>query len=219
MHCPNPTNIFAHVLCESCFLGQCCAISRRILVNIRFGGLVKERIRVGLTGSPGVGKTTVSSLLVECGFSVESVEMIAEKYECIEDVDPKDGARAVDIEELASYLDSEWSDRPKSKLVIDGHLSHFLPVDCLIVLRCAPEILKQRLSSRGYSDSKISENVDWEIIGSAWNEVNDEIPLIEFDSSSQSSESVAKSILNWIEDGCKPNRPLNPIDWISKGEG
>tara|TARA_A100000164_G_C21924151_1_gene782173 strand:- start:663 stop:1205 length:543 start_codon:yes stop_codon:yes gene_type:complete len=180
---------------------------------------VKERIRVGLTGSPGVGKTTVSSLLVECGFSVESVEMIAEKYECIEDVDPKDGARAVDIEELASYLDSEWSDRPKSKLVIDGHLSHFLPVDCLIVLRCAPEILKQRLSSRGYSDSKISENVDWEIIGSAWNEVNDEIPLIEFDSSSQSSESVAKSILNWIEDGCKPNRPLNPIDWISKGEG
>ena len=92
MHCPNPTNILAHVLLESCVLGQCCAISRRILVNIRFGSVVKESIRVGLTGSPGVGKTTVSSFLVEYGFSVESVEMIAEKYECIDDIDPNEFA-------------------------------------------------------------------------------------------------------------------------------
>ena len=48
---------------------------------------MKESVRVGLTGSPGVGKTTVSSLLVEYGFSVESVEMIAEKYECIDDIE------------------------------------------------------------------------------------------------------------------------------------
>ena len=109
MHCPNPTNILAHVLLESCVLGQCCAISRRILVNIRFGSVVKESIRVGLTGSPGVGKTTVSSFLVEYGFSVESVEMIAEKYECIDDIDPKDGAREIDVEELASYLELELS--------------------------------------------------------------------------------------------------------------
>ncbi len=206
------------VLTETRVLGQCYAISRRILVNIRSGSPMNGCMRVGLTGSPGVGKTTISSLLVEYGFSVESVEMIAEKYGCIGDVDPCDGARAIDVEGLVSHLDSEWTDAPKAKLVIDGHLSHFLPVDCLVVLRCAPEILKERLSARGYSDGKIFENVDWEIIGGAWNEVNDAIPMIEFDSSSQSTVSIAKSILNWIEDGCKPNRPLDPIDWISKGE-
>ena len=66
-----------------------------------------------------MGKTTISSLLVEYGFSVETVEMIAE-LGCIGDVDPV-MERAIDVEGLVSHLDSEWTDAPKAKLVIDGH--------------------------------------------------------------------------------------------------
>ena len=48
--------------------------------------------RLALTGTPGVGKSTISSLLAEIGYQVETMERLAERLECIGDVDQEDGA-------------------------------------------------------------------------------------------------------------------------------
>tara|TARA_B100000287_G_C20610500_1_gene771836 strand:+ start:43 stop:585 length:543 start_codon:yes stop_codon:yes gene_type:complete len=179
---------------------------------------VEGTIRLALTGTPGTGKTTVSSLLSKNGFEVFSVESLAEKHNCIEDADLEDGARVIDMDELCEHLGDDWSTRPDTDSIIDGHLSHLLPVDCVINLRCKPIVLRERLIERGYSDSKIAQNTDWEILGGAWNELEEGVPVIEFDSTSLGPESIVGAILDWKTDGFKPNRPFNPIDWVGREE-
>ena len=104
--------------------------------------------RLALTGTPGVGKTTVSSLLADVGYQVETVQDIAQRFGCIDDVDSEDGARPIDIDELNTQIHSEWKNNPIKSIVIDGHLSHLLPVDCVVILRCSPSVLRKRLTGR-----------------------------------------------------------------------
>lgn len=174
--------------------------------------------RLALTGTPGVGKTTIASLLADTGYQVETMEEIAESFGCIGDVDSEDGARPIDIDELNTRIDSEWRNDPIESMVIDGHLSHLLPVDCVVVLRCSPFVLRERLTGRSYAEQKISGNVDWEILGSAWAEMDDNVPAIEFDTSSDGVDTVFQGIMGWVADDFKPGRPLSLIDWIDRGE-
>ena len=174
--------------------------------------------RLALTGTPGVGKTTIASLLADVGYQVETVQDIAERFGCIDDVDSEDGARPIDIDDLNNQINSEWRNNPIKSIVIDGHLSHLLPVDCVVILRCSPSVLRKRLTGRSYAEQKISGNVDWEILGSAWAEMDDTVPAIEFDSSSDGVETVFQLIMDWVADDFKPRRPLRLIDWIERGE-
>ena len=55
----------------------------------------------------------------------------------------------------------------KKDLVIDSHLSHHLPakyVDLCYVMKCDLKKLKKRLINRGYSNNKVRENLDAEIL-------------------------------------------------------
>ena len=174
--------------------------------------------RLAISGSPGVGKSTVSSLLEGFGYHIETVEGLAEEFGCIEDVDPRDGARPIDVEKLQKKLEVAWEERPKSQTVIDGHLSHLLGVDCVVILRCRPEELRERLAGRSYPSKKIDENVDWEILGGPWAEMEGGKPIIEFDTSCERSESIVAAIIQWASDDFKPRSPRNPIDWVGKGE-
>ena len=70
-------------------------------------------------------------------------------------------------------------------MIIDGHLSHYLEVDAVAILRCEPSILRERLNRRGYPEWKIESNVEWEIIGSSWSDIENE-HVAEFDTSSKS---------------------------------
>ena len=174
--------------------------------------------RLALTGTPGVGKTTIASLLADVGYQVETVQDIAERFGCIDDVDSEDGARPIDIDGLNTQIHSEWKNNPIKSIVIDGHLSHLLPVDCVVILRCSPSVLRKRLTGRSYAEQKISGNVDWEILGSAWAEMDGAVPAIEFDTSSDGVETVFQRIMDWLADDFKPRRPLRLIDWIDRGE-
>ena len=96
---------------------------------------VDTGFRLALTGTPGAGKTTIASLLADVGYQVETMEEIAERFGFIDDVDSVDGARPIDIDGLNNHIDSEWKNDPIKSIVIDGHLSHLLPVSFVIVLR------------------------------------------------------------------------------------
>ena len=71
---------------------------------------------------------------------------------------------------------------------------------------------------RGYSESKIRSNCDWEILGSSWNERQGDIPWTEFDTTENDVHSILMSLSLWISDGFKPNDPPSVIDWVSKME-
>ncbi len=175
--------------------------------------------RLGLTGAPGSGKTTIAEVLREGGFDILTVESLASENECIDAEDPRDGARPIDIVKLKTILVEAWADPPKKMTIVDGHLSHLLPVGGVIVLRCDPEILRDRLVSRDYSDSKVDSNVEWEFIGGAWNEYNPNIPWTEFETSKNSPVSIVGLIRSWISDGFKHDAPDTAIDWVEGGTG
>jgi len=177
-----------------------------------------EGARVAITGTPGVGKTTVSRMLEGRGFALVSVEDLAEDFGCIGEVDPEDGARPIDIEKLGGSLSEAWIEPAEGVGVVDGHLSHNLPVDAVVVLRCSPETLKVRLGERGYSESKINSNYEWELLGGAWNDWDGSVPWTEFDTTASEIGSVVDNIESWISDGFKPMRLGSTIDWVAHME-
>ena len=180
-------------------------------------GFMEQGFRLGLTGTPGTGKTTVAEKLGGSGIAVDSVVSLAEKHGCLGELDPNDDARPVDIDSLFSKLSEEWGSGPGPQVVIEGHLSHLLPVDGFVLLRCSPDELRKRLVERGYSEEKTIANVEWELLGGAWNEINPNLPIIEFDTSKKPPDAVVGGIVDWISDGFKPESPSSAIDWIERG--
>lgn len=70
----------------------------------------------------------------------------------------------VDIDKLKKHT-NRIKLKVKNKLVfLDGHLSHLLPTEAAIILRCEPNKLRERLREKRYSKDKIEENVEAEIL-------------------------------------------------------
>ena len=147
--------------------------------------------------------------------SISNIEELAQQAGALEEVDVTDGARPVDMGILLQYINQKWEDAPLKAELIDGHLSHNLPVDAVVLLRCEPEIIRRRLNERGYPKLKVEANVEWELLGGAWNEKENDAPWVEFDTSKDGPEVIAANILNWISDGFKPTSPEDVIDWVS----
>lgn len=157
-------------------------------------------MRIAVTGTPGVGKTTLCARL---GDVTHSIAALAATHGLVGPVEA-DGAAPVDIEALAAL------DLPAG--IYDGHLSHMLPVDAIVLLRCHPETLEARLCERGYGAAKVAENVEAELIGLILAEcMASGLPLLELDASDAVSTADVEA---WFAGGFKPPRPSAPIDWI-----
>lgn len=162
---------------------------------------------IALSGSPGSGKSSIAELAKSSGWEVISVEKLAEKHGLLGELDKEEQTKEIDIEKLRQNLG-----RINGPLIIDGHLSHYLEVDAVAILRCEPSILRERLNRRGYPEWKIESNVEWEIIGSSWSDIENE-HVAEFDTSSIESYKVWSSIQDWISEGYPTRKPF--IDWMS----
>ncbi|MFL2978882.1 MAG: AAA family ATPase [Candidatus Thalassarchaeaceae archaeon] len=160
---------------------------------------------VALTGSPGVGKTTIAALAANAGWTVTTVTELAGEHGMISEIDD-DGAQSIDIEGLASAVKLEKS------MLIDGHLSHLLPVDASVVIRCSPSVLTARLQSRDYPIWKIESNVEWEMVGGPWGDKPNG-RAAEFDATDVSPDVLWMNIETWLLSGAPDCLPQ--IDWLS----
>ena len=153
---------------------------------------------IGVIGTPGCGKTTLCKSL---GLPIISLRDYAQKNGCLGEVG-LDGAAEIDVERLADL----W-ENPSELTLVDGHLAHHIPVDALIVVRCHPDELRKRLEARGYSQKKIQDNVEVEMLGGPWNElIGDPRPIFEGN----------EGVRDWIANGCPPNTtPDSAVDWLS----
>lgn len=178
--------------------------------------------RIAISGTPGCGKSTLVGEIINFGncsglkFEATSVYDLASEFDCLGEIDSADDARPIDVESLKSCLEGEWKNSAKMNLVIDGHLSHLLDVDAIVVIRCHPDTITKRLLQREYPLEKVQENVEWELIGSVWSDIAqvNSIPILELNSTANDTSSLIEQFLNWVRDGFKPNTPAHPIDWI-----
>ena len=143
-----------------------------------------------VTGSVASGKTTLAEKLAKkLNFEYLDVNKIINKI--YEGYDKKRKSKIVDVKKLNKNLIKEINDfkslnkktniKKNNKkivkgLIIDSHLSHYLPkryVDLCIVTKCDLKKLEKRLRKRGYSKEKIRENLDAEIFDVCLNEAKE----------------------------------------------
>lgn len=123
-----------------------------------------------VSGTPGTGKTTYSKKISQKkNYYYLDVNKLIKDNNLIEKHDKKRDTDIVDVDKLNKVLVKKIKSIKNNKhkgIIIDSHLSHYLPkeiVDEVIITKCNINTLKKRLSKRGYSYSKIRENLDAEI--------------------------------------------------------
>ena len=134
---------------------------------------MKKMQVIAVSGSVGSGKTTVAKRLAkQKGYRYINAKQIIEKNKLKEKYDRKRQTYDVDVKRLNRVLikliESSKKDKKIKGLVIDSHLSHYLPgkyIDLCIITACSNlKELEKRLKKRGYSKAKIDENIECEIM-------------------------------------------------------
>ena len=69
-----------------------------------------------------------------------------------------------------------WRAKALKGIIIDSHLSHYLPkkyVDLCVITKCSLKTLEKRLKKKKYSKEKIKENLECEIFDVCLNEAKE----------------------------------------------
>jgi adenylate kinase len=163
-----------------------------------------------LSGTPGTGKTTVGNALSEQGRNVLELSDFIREHGLEGRMDRKRRTRAVDVKALDKAL---ASDVKEDDTVLVGHLAHLLTVDLIIVLRCRPSLLQERLMARGYPEAKVRENMEAEgcdvILVEA---VETGRTVLEIDTTSSTPEQVAEAVKEILA-GEREKYAVGNIDW------
>lgn len=115
----------------------------------------------------------------------------------------------IDAQELNAFVSSLEDDL----IFLDGHMSHLLDVEVSIVLRCNPVKLRERLSSLGWREQKIAENVEAEAIDCILVEsLEMDRKTFEIDTTEKRPEDVARDILDIIGGNATDFR-AGSVDW------
>ena len=115
-----------------------------------------------LTGTPGTGKSTLSAELRSRGHDVIDGKAFIRENGLLGEYDAERDTYEVDLDALNDALEPLRGDPDVH--ILDSHLSHFMDSSGIVVLRCAPSVLAERLRARGYSEDKVRENVQAEIL-------------------------------------------------------
>ena len=191
---------------------------------------------VAITGTPGTGKSTVSKQLRGKGYQVLDLNQIVLNEKLITGYDKVRDTSEVDLERLNKYLikylkiptkkkankKSPGISKKNSKIslealvFLEGHIAHLLDIlDIILVLRCHPTQLRQRLKDKAWSDSKLRENLEAEaldVISIESVEKYGQNKIFEIDTTSDKPAEVAKKLIGIVNGKVKGYEPGN-IDW------
>lgn len=153
---------------------------------------------ITITGTPGCGKTTLAALLP----AVIDLKQFAAQANAVVDFDEGDDAAVIDMDLVK--IDEG---------IVEGHLSQFLEPNECWVIRIDPSVLQARLTARGYSESKIRENVEAECLDIILQEALDHAEIvIQRDGTHRSPEELLEQFL--AASGAKAH-DLEPVDWTA----
>jgi adenylate kinase len=155
---------------------------------------------IALSGTPGTGKSAVGSLLAK-QLDLEFIEIgqIIKDFELHQGMDPQRDTLIADINRLQEYL-KQLLQSQHNELIISGHFADIIPdnfLKALIILRCHPLTLIDRLLNRGWTSEKILENIQAEILGECTSQAlanHSYQKIFEINTTTLSTQKVAKLI-------------------------
>ncbi len=170
---------------------------------------------IAITGTPGTGKTRLAEELGARGYFVLDINEHIRNKGLLEEKDEDRDTYCVDVDSLDLSLDEY---RSNGTVLIEGHIAHCVECDLIIVLRCAPEVLAERLRERGYAEPKVIENVQAEILDVILCEASEaDVPVCELISSDESTRSIADKVEDIIKGNTDKYGPGN-VDWTEELE-
>ncbi|PKY05357.1 DUF1671-domain-containing protein [Aspergillus campestris IBT 28561] len=158
-----------------------------------------------ITGTPGVGKTVhCEQIAQDTGLRHLSINQVAKDRGCFESYDEELETWVVDEDKLLDAIEEEVL---QGGYLIDWHACDLFPkswIDLVVVLRCpSTSILYDRLSTRGYKQEKLQENMDAEIFGVLVEEAReayDEEIVVELNSEKDDDvDNNCARISSWVE--------------------
>ncbi|MCK9298844.1 MAG: adenylate kinase family protein [Methanoculleus sp.] len=159
----------------------------------------------GITGTPGTGKTSIAAELEQRGNRVVRLADTVRPYIIEEDCSRQ--TLVVDVDRWVEEFE------PLNGIV-EGHLAHLLPCDRVVVLRCRPDVLRERLAPRDYPEEKVAENAEAEaldVILIETLEEHQEEHILEVDTTELSINECADRIERFIRGELPPS--CGSIDW------
>lgn len=137
---------------------------------------------VCITGTPGTGKTTLAKKLAkQLQATYVDGNDIIKKHRLEEAYDTERDCGVIDIKAFVAAILEEC--RGDECYIIDSHLSHHIPAEkasYCIICQCKLSELKRRLVARKYSEHKIQENLQAEIMEVCRTEAQEHGHRIEF---------------------------------------
>ncbi|MFA9516204.1 adenylate kinase family protein [Halopenitus sp. H-Gu1] len=167
-------------------------------------------MRLAVTGTPGTGKTSATRLLEDEDDPrgpdrtvpvIHLNELIESDDSLWIERDEDRGSLVADIDAIADRL-GEWEG------ILESHLAHYFAADRVVVLRCAPSVLEDRLRERGESAAKARENAESEALDVILSEAVERFGLenvYEIDTTDRDPAAVATEIARVIDGDREPS--------------
>lgn len=153
---------------------------------------------IALTGTPGTGKTTVSSRLKN-QYKVLDINRLIEDGMNI-GTDPDRGSLIADVDALREYVHDFDKTNDTDVALAVGHVSHLLDPDVVIVLKADPGVLRERLQERRFNPAKVEENMEAEIMDIILVEAVEHCEKVfVVDTSNRRAEDIVKEIEDIVE--------------------
>ncbi len=194
-----------------------------MLVNIEVDLKMKRKLVVLVTGTPCVGKTSVSRMLASKlnAVHIDLAEIVKNEGLYVE-MDSERGTLVADMEKLSKRIEEIVEETDKT-VIIDGHYAmHVISpeyVDYIFVLRKNPKRLRIEMEKRGYSGRKLWENLAAEILDVC---LSDAVSICgvkkvcEIDATNKNFHEVVKEIVEVLEN--KRVCRTGIVDWLGELE-
>ena len=178
-----------------------------------------------ITGTPGVGKSSISKLLAsKIDAQVISISELVKKEKLYCGIDKKRDTLIADMKKISRRIRNLISNFSESQnIIIEGHFAtDIVPpekVSLVFVLRKDPEELRKILEKRFYKERKIKENFAAEILDVCLYDAVKRCgvdKVCEIDTTSKSLKEIVQEmmeVLNGVKE-CK----VGIVDWLSKIE-
>jgi len=162
-----------------------------------------------LTGTPGTGKSACASVLMDMGYRILELNEVVFRKGFNTEYDSSRDSWSVNIPALREAVSSMDAD------VLVGHLAHLMDVDGAVVLRCRPDVLYERLSSRGWKPEKLAENCEAEALDYITVEaveVLGEGNVYEVDTTNLTAEEAAQEVVRGLT-ALPGGGRVGTVDW------
>ncbi len=167
---------------------------------------------VALTGTPGVGKSSVARHLPRTLRAVE----VGELARSLGAARGRGRAVTVDLAALRRAL----ARRPSGEgpEVVVGHLAHLLAVREVILLRCHPTELERRLRAarRGRATDRRANYVSEATDAILLEALATRRPVFEIDTTGRSARAIAREVASRVRRGGPPR--YGTVDWLREAE-